>query len=880
MTTVESGPQTTEKDAEWRTQDGAVPPGETDATGGDDWAICCSGGGIRSAAYCLGALQSLDSLDNGGLLGIAKWIVGVSGGSYIASSRALVAHNLPTGAVPHAYAPGTAEERNFRDNTRYIAPNGATMLVGVLSLLLGAIATFIIVTAPIYAFTHAWGWLLRWQGVLVPSGSRAMTAAVTGNAWWLPSAIVGGITLVLFAFWWLTVEPPLRRSRTDHEKPDDPDDPDDPDGAPWWAWLRPNDPDRSANRAKVVSWAALLTAGLALAMLAVPPLISWLTRSTGSFGTVARAVGFGTRPTWSLAAVTGLIAAIAAIAKFCQTGLAKWNSLSGQAKSSAAGQPGFLTTLAGSLRQKLLPWLASAVIVLGGAVLALLWISDGARSGFTTDQLLQVIGALVVMVVGRAAVNVNRISLHDVYRWRLANAFAVTRKAAQEHNPVKARRLFAKAAATRLSQLRDRADDEPELVICGTANINADREVPPGSGGFCVSFDPKHVTLRRDTHAVDKKDAQTQTSDSEKDAKALTSDYEALIGQRRTTLFDISAISGAAVSPLMGSATQQAYRILLTATNVRLGVWLPHPTLVQAARNQIDQKASKLGEPDRPWTRRPLLLLLWYLSPHPLWARKQDRNDDREARLWAHVLKLRLREKPTRRDKLAGELCYRLMQPTAGLLWSEAVGHLSYRDTWMYVTDGGHYDNLGLVEALRRGARHIVVLDASGDKADTWFTLGGSMALARSDAGVDIDLDPTTMVKGGSKLAAGQVVRPWAYGTFTRPASAPGLPEQGQIWVCKLGWWSGAPWDVLAYAKDHSTYPCDSTLEQLYDAAEFEAYLELGGATVLAAAQKCRPPLKCPVPAGPGSPAAPHSPVPAGPGVPPAPRQNGNGSGT
>ena len=800
---------------------------EADATGGGDWAICCSGGGIRSAAYCLGALQSLDL---GGLLGTAKWILGVSGGSYIASSRALVAHDLPSGTVPHAYAPGTAEERNLRDNTRYIAPNGATVLVGVLSLLLGAIVTFIIVAAPLYAFTHAWGWLLRWQGVLVPSGSRTMTAAVTGTAWWLLPVICAGITLVLFAFWWLTIEPP----RTDRVKPDG------PDRAPWWAWLRPDDPDRSANRAKVVSWAALLTAGLALAMLAAPPLISWLTRSTGSFGTVARAVGFGTRPTWSFAAVTGLIAAVAAIARFCQTGLAKWNALSGQAKSAAAESPGFLTTLVGWLRQRLLPWLASAVIVLGGAVLALLWISDGARSGFTEVQLLPVIVALAVMVLGRVAVNVNRISLHDVYRWRLANAFAVTRRAAQERNPVSARRLFAEAAATRLSELRDStgAAGEPGLVICGTANINADREVPPGSGGFCVSFDPNHVTLRRETCA-----------EGENDARARTPDYEALVGQRRTTLFDISAISGAAVSPLMGSATQQAYRILLTATNVRLGVWLPHPTLVQAARNRIEQqKVGKSGEPDRRWTRRPILLLLWYFWPHPLWERKARRNNDREARLWAHVLDLRLRR------KLRGELWYRLMQPTAGLLWSEAVGHLSYRDTWMYVTDGGHYDNLGLVEALRRGARHIVVLDASGDKADTWFTLGGSIALARSDAGVDIDLDPTTMVKGGTKLAPGQVVRPWAHGKFTRPAGTPGLPEQGDIWVCKLGWWNGAPWDVLAYAKDHSTYPCDSTLEQLYDAAEFEAYVELGGATVLAAAQECMPPLSCPVSAGLGSP--------------------------
>ena len=77
------------------------------------------------------------------------------------------------------------------------------MLVGVLSLLLGAIVTFIIVAAPVYAFTHAWGWLLRWQAAPVPSGPRTMTAAATGTAWWLPAVIGAGITLVLFAFWWL-----------------------------------------------------------------------------------------------------------------------------------------------------------------------------------------------------------------------------------------------------------------------------------------------------------------------------------------------------------------------------------------------------------------------------------------------------------------------------------------------------------------------------------------------------------------------------------------------------------------------------------------------------------------------------------------------------
>jgi hypothetical protein len=778
-----------------------------------DWAVCCSGGGIRSAAYCLGALQSLGQI---GLLGKVKWILGVSGGSYIASSRALVASKLPPRAEPAAYASGTPEERNLRYNTRYIAPNGSTVLVGVLSMFLGAIGTLIIALAPVYAITHAWGWLLRGQDVLTPSGSRAMTAAVTSPSWWLWPVIAGGITLLAFFWWWATLEPGGRRL------------------GGRLMWLNPDDHDRGADRARLVSWAALLAVALAVAMIAVPLAISWLDSSTGSLGTIAHFLGFGAKPAWSWAGAAAVFTAVIAVAKSARTGLAKWTASATAAGGSGPAKPSLFTQLAGQIRQLLMPWLASAVIVLGGLILALLWTSDGARAGFSGGQLLLVGAALVVMLLSRLAVNVNRLSLHDSYRWRLADAFAVTRQAAetaaQPGQQVRTRELFAEASATRLSQLPHQPgrDGRPGLVICGTANINAVREVPAGQGGFCVTFDAEHVILHREAGLK-----------APKRAQARTSDYEALVGHRRSTLFDVSAISGAAVSPLMGSATRQAYRILFTAANVSLGVWLPHPNVVRDARQWIDD-----GEDDKAtdawWVRHPLLLLLWYLSPHPLWSKDADANARREARLWAHVLRLRLRED----KKLAGALWYRVMQPTLGLLWAEAAGRLSYRATWMYVTDGGHYDNLGLVEALRRGASRIVVLDASGDKASTWSTLGNAFALARADAGVDITLDPSTMrPPPGKDLAAGQVVHPWAHGYFRRQQEVDGLPRQGEIWVCKLGWWAGAPWDVCAYADGHLTYPTDSTLEQLYDATEFDAYQQLGAATVLDAASRCAPPL-------------------------------------
>ena len=89
------------------------------------------------------------------------------------------------------------------------------------------------------------------------------------------------------------------------------------------------------------------------------------------------------------------------------------------------------------------------------------------------------------------------------------------------------------------------------------------------------------------------------------------------------------------------------------------------------------------------------------------------------------------------------------------------------------------------------------------------------------------------------KLGSGQVVRPWASGTFTQAPAGTGRDRT--LVVCKLGWWTGAPWDVRAYAAGHPTYPTESTLEQLYDSAEFDAYRELGARSVKLAMQESMP---------------------------------------
>jgi hypothetical protein len=766
----------------------AEADGQRAGGGVEEWAICCSGGGIRSASYCLGALQRIEEdgvLAPGSQISLDKvsMIVGVSGGSYITASRAVVASGPALSAGQPPYAPGSPEEQHLRDNTNYLVPDAKTLLAGVLSLLFGVATTLLLFLTPLFAVSHAWGWLLRSWGVLnytaaAHTHTAQVTAAVTGSAW-IVSAIAAGVTFLAFLWWWATLIP-TPRGQEGH----------------------------SQVAVTVLGWTAFITLVLAVATLAVPELIAWLAGPhSGSLKTVLDDLGFGADAAWTPAAVGGFVVAVVAVAQSARKSVAAYEQLTASS-SNQQSSSGLLTTVITYLRALVLPWLASVLVLLAGFVAALRWVKDGAAAGFNGDQLWLVIGALAVMLVARILADVNRISLHDFYRWRLATAYAVQR------DPTSASGI-KNVPGVLLSELRDQ---QPKPVLCTTANINARREVPVGRGGLSFTFDPDNATLRG--------------PGPEEKCQARTRDYEILVGERRFTLFDVSAISGAAFSPLMGVATRQAYRILFTAADLRLGVWLPHPAVVDAARKTAARKTKDQQDKLSWW--RALGLLFWYELPHPIWRfgtdpKRKARLEAREARLWAYVF--RLREDSKRFRQFLGGLLYHALQPTLGMLYAEAAGHTSYRSTWMCVTDGGHYDNLGVIEALERKARRILVLDASGDKADTWFTIGGAIAQARSDARTEIELDPQTMCEPPTNLKSGEVVTPSVTGKFTR-YSLSGPPVDGEILVCKLGWWKDAPWDIGAYAAGHPDYPSDSTIEQLYDSAEFDAYKELGSASV------------------------------------------------
>ena len=68
-------------------------------------------------------------------------------------------------------------------------------------------------------------------------------------------------------------------------------------------------------------------------------------------------------------------------------------------------------------------------------------------------------------------------------------------------------------------------------------------------------------------------------------------------------------------------------------------------------------------------------------------------------------------------------------------------------------TDGGHYDNLGLVEALRHRYEQIYCIDASGATEPMADTLAGALMLAREELGIEIDLQHPEDLTAGSGTA-------------------------------------------------------------------------------------------------------------------------------
>ena len=309
-----------------------------------------------------------------------------------------------------------------------------------------------------------------------------------------------------------------------------------------------------------------------------------------------------------------------------------------------------------------------------------------------------------------------------------------------------------------------------------------------------------HVVFQKSNNAEDQY-RNVRTFPSDKNTYRMF-DYNGNYEGQRLTVGKWIGISGAAVATGLGSLTNIGASLLTGFFNVRLGYWW---------NSGVDRKV------------------------------------------------LRTKPKPTQE---IGRQLNRLF-PVQTYLLDELLArfHGSARQHW-YLTDGGHFENLGAYELIRRRLRLIVVIDAAADHDYVFEDLANLIRKARLDFGAEIRFleanELTTFISSPAQKYFGTLEQlrrgVWSKEPVNDPTSAgrrlsvaadedrlslgraalayvtyDGKPEpESLLLLVKPTLTGDEPADVLRYHGANPSFPHQTTAEQFFDEAQWESYRKLG----------------------------------------------------
>jgi hypothetical protein len=143
---------------------------------------------------------------------------------------------------------------------------------------------------------------------------------------------------------------------------------------------------------------------------------------------------------------------------------------------------------------------------------------------------------------------------------------------------------------------------------------------------------------------------------------------------------------------------------------------------------------------------------------------------------------------------------------------------------WLNLSDGGHIENLGVYELLRRRCKYIVAVDGEQDPKMTFHALTTLQRLAAIDFGVriDVDLDELRLNEKGLSRSHFRLCR------LHYPKVCDSPEAVGYLLYVKLSLTGNEGEFIRRYRLDEPAFPHHSTADQLFSEAQFEAYRSLG----------------------------------------------------
>jgi hypothetical protein len=177
-------------------------------------------------------------------------------------------------------------------------------------------------------------------------------------------------------------------------------------------------------------------------------------------------------------------------------------------------------------------------------------------------------------------------------------------------------------------------------------------------------------------------------------------------------------------------------------------------------------------------------------------------------------------------------------------LWDELMADFQgpWKRFW-FLTDGGHFDNTGVYELVRRRVGIILLCDNGCDPTYRFDDLGNLARKMRTDFGAELTPIAPAAALGDHFAASGDFAKrktradkcALAYWIVYPPSGSAGRRDRSLLIVLKPNMIPEAPLDVVEYRTENEAFPHQSTLDQFFDDAQWESYRKLGEATAEAA---------------------------------------------
>ncbi|MCI0666924.1 MAG: hypothetical protein L0Y43_02600 [Methylococcaceae bacterium] len=163
--------------------------------------------------------------------------------------------------------------------------------------------------------------------------------------------------------------------------------------------------------------------------------------------------------------------------------------------------------------------------------------------------------------------------------------------------------------------------------------------------------------------------------------------------------------------------------------------------------------------------------------------------------------------------------------PGLKYLIHEMLGTMHEKSPWINLTDGGHIENLGIYELLRRRCKYIVAVDGEEDRNLTFAGLTTLQRLAKIDLGVEIDINLDDLRLNERGLSRSH----FCFCRIAYPATDRDSEKiYGYLLYVKLSLTGNEGEFIRRYRLDEPAFPHHSTADQFFTEAQFEAYRSLG----------------------------------------------------